>query len=70
MIKVWVGSLCYFLNVILHLGVLAILFLVSVPEHLTILDHSIAFWQSAEGKELTLLNINLLVANLVFALSI
>ncbi len=70
MIKVWVGSLCYFLNVILHLGVLAILFLVSVPEHLTILDHSIAFWQSAEGMELTLLNINLLVANLVFALSI
>ena len=69
MIKVWVGSLCYFLNVILHLGVLAILFLVSVPEHLTILDHSIAFWQSAEGKELTLLNISLLVANLVFALS-
>jgi len=70
MTKVWIGSLYYSLNVILHLGVLTILFLVSVPEHLTILDHSIAFWQSAEGKELTLLNISLLVANLVFALSV
>lgn len=70
MIKVWIGSLYYFLNVILHLGVLTILFLVSVPEHLTILEYGTAFWQSEEGKELTLLNISLLVANLVFALSI
>ena len=69
MTKVWIGSLYYFLNVLLHIGVLIILFFVSIPENVTILEHGAVFWQSAEGKELTLLNISLLVANLVFALS-
>lgn len=70
MTKVWIGSLYYFLNVLLHIGVLIILFFVSIPENVTILEHGAVFWQSAEGKELTLLNISLLVANLVFALSV
>mgnify|MGYP000542249256 CR=1 FL=1 len=68
--KLWVGSLYYFLNVILHLGVFGVLFFVSASDHLTILEYIAEFWQSPEGRETIIFNSALLIANLVFALGI
>ena len=68
--KLWIGSLYYGLNVILHLGVLGVLLPVSAPDHLTTLQYISEFWLSPEGKVQIILNSSLLIANLVFALSI
>lgn len=68
--KLWVGSLYYCLNVMLHMGVLGALFLVSAPDHLTTLDYISELWLSPEGRGLIILNSSLLIVNLVFALSI
>ena len=68
--KLWIGSLYYFLNVILHLGVFGVLFFISAPDHVTTLEYIAEFWLSPEGRALIILNSGLLIANLVFALSI
>jgi hypothetical protein len=68
--KLWVGSIYYFLNVILHLGVFGITFVVSVPDDVTTLEYIADIWLSPEGKALIMLNASLLIANLVFALGI
>jgi hypothetical protein len=68
--KLWIGSLYYGLNVILHLGAFGVLFFVSAPDHLTTLEYISEFWLSPEGRVLIILNSSLLIANLVFALSI
>ena len=68
--KHWVGSIYYFLNVVLYIGAFVILFFVSVPDHLTTLEYIAEVWLSQEGKALIILNASLLIANLVFALSI
>jgi len=68
--KLWVGSLYYCLNVILHLSVFGILFVVSVSDDVTTLEYIAEVWLSPEGKALIILNASLLIANLVFALSI
>jgi hypothetical protein len=68
--KLWVGSLYYFLNVLLHLGIFGVLFFVSSPDNLKALDYFFEFWHSAEGREIIILNTSLLLANLFFALSI
>jgi hypothetical protein len=70
MTKLWIGSLYYFLNVVLHMGVLGVLFFVSAPDQLTRLEYISEFWFSPEGRMLIILNSSLLIANLVFALSI
>lgn len=68
--KLWVGSLYYFLNVILHIGVFWVLFFVATPESMTVMDYISGFWHSTEGREVIFLNSSLLLANLIFALSI
>jgi hypothetical protein len=68
--KLWVGSLYYFLNVILHMGVFGIIFVVSTPDDLTTRDYIAELWLSPEGKALIILNAGLLMANLIFALGI
>lgn len=68
--KLWVGSIYYFLNVLLHIGVLVILYVISADDSMTLLEYGTAFWQSEEGRELTVLNISLLSANLAFAITV
>lgn len=70
MSKLWVGSLYYFLNVLLHIGVFGILFFVSAPFDAPTLSYITELWHSAEGRELIIFNTSLLIANLIFALSI
>jgi hypothetical protein len=66
----WVGAFYYFLNVILHTGIFGVLFFVSIPDNFTWLEYISEFWHSSEGREIILINSSLLMANLVFALSI
>jgi hypothetical protein len=68
--KLWIGSLYYFLNVILHLGIFLVLFVVSAPDDVTTLGYIAELWLSPEGKALIILNASALIANLVFALGI
>lgn len=68
--KLWIGSLYYFLNVVLHLGIFGVLFVVSAPDHLTTLDYIVEFWLAPEGRETIIFNSALLITNLVFALGI
>ena len=68
--KLWVGSVYYCLNVILHIGAFGVLFLVSAPDNLTTLEYISEFWLYPGGTDLIIINSSLLIANLVFALSI
>jgi hypothetical protein len=56
--------------VVSHVGVLAILFFASVPNDITTSDYISEFWHTPEGGNLIILNVGLLLANLIFALSI
>jgi len=68
--KLWVGSIYYFLNVILHIGVFGVLFFVSVPDHFTTLDYIAELWHASAVRETIILNSSLLFANFIFALII
>ena len=68
--KLWVGAIYYCLNVILHIGVFGILFVLSASDDVTTLEYIAEVWLSPEGKALIILNASLLIANLVFALCI
>ena len=68
--KLWIGSVYYFLNVILHLGVFGILFVISAPDDVATLEYIADLWLSPEGKALIISNAGLLMANLIFALGI
>jgi hypothetical protein len=68
--KLWVGSLYYFLNVILHVGVFWVLLHASASDQLTLLEQVFEFWNFPDGKALIISNAGLLMANLIFALGI
>jgi len=68
--KLWIGSIYYFLNVILHLGAFGVLFFVMPPEQATAVEFVSEYWLDPEGRALILLNSGLLIVNLAFALSI
>lgn len=68
--KLWVGSIYYFLNVILHLIVFGVLLFVSSSENVTIIETIAGIWHSPEGRTLITINASLLIANVIFALSI
>jgi len=68
--KAWIGSLFYFLNVILYLASFVVVFAMAIPEEYTILENISAFWHYQEGRDAILINSILLVSNLLFAFAI
>lgn len=68
--KLWVGSLYYFLNVILHTGIFFLLFVTTAPADITTVDYIAELWHTIEGKETITVNSAFLIINLFFALSI